>query len=167
MVTICDYPSSLFPISFLLLPWLLHPRTHHFAGRCTLVLPKIHQAIPRVEAGDSWVRLKKYDCDPSKFYDVRVSGSVTNLGRIYYKCISCQAFEWGYSYDLKENFHEATLTDAQGPAPKVMNRDEFDELKSTVLGLCNKVDGLLSVADFIKYVVMFFVLLLVVAIIKP
>ena len=111
--------------------------------------------------------MKKCDCDPSKFYDVRVSGSVTNLGRIYYKCISCQAFEWGYSYDLKENLHEATLTDAQGPAPNVMNRDEFNELKSTVLGLCNKVDGLLRVADFMKYVVMFFLFLLVVAIIKP
>jgi hypothetical protein len=138
-----------------------------FCGKVYSGTSKRHQAIPRVEAGYSWVRLKKCDCDPSKFYDVRVSGSVTNLGRIYYKCISCQAFEWGNSYDLKENLHEATLADAQGPAADTMNMEELRELKSTVLGLCDKVDGLVRVAELMKYIVMFLLLLLVVAFIKP
>ena len=63
--------------------------------------------VNSIEVGDSWVRLKKCYCDPKKFYNVRVSSSINNLGRIYCKCISCQAFERGYDADLKENLDEA------------------------------------------------------------
>ena len=36
--------------------------------------------VNSIEVGDSWVRLKKCYCDPKKFYNVRVSGSINNLG---------------------------------------------------------------------------------------
>ncbi|CAO2832299.1 unnamed protein product [Amaranthus hypochondriacus] len=110
-------------------------RNSFFCGKLYFGTTKRQHAIPNVnsiQVGDSQVRLKKCDCDPSKFYDVRVSGLVTNLGRIYYKCISCQTFEWGYSYDLKVNLDEAALPEVQGPAPAVMNGEQFNEIKSTV-----------------------------------
>ena len=83
-----------------------------------------------IEVGDSWVRLKKCYYDPTKFYDVRVSDPINNLGRIYYKCISCQAFKWGYDADLKENLDEAAHPEVQGAAPVMMNGEQFAELKA-------------------------------------
>ena len=114
-----------------------------------------------IEVGDSWVRLKKCYCDPTKFYDVRVSGSINNMERIYHKCISCQAFEWGYDADLKDNLDEVVLLEIQGVALVMMNGKQFNELKAIVLGLSKKVDSLLKVVVFMKFVVMFYLLLMV------
>ena len=93
-------------------------------------------------------------------------GSINNLGRIYYKCISCQAFEWGYDADLKENLDEAALLEVQGATSVMMNGEQFNELKATVLGLSKKVDSLLKVVVFMKFVVMFYLLLVFLAIVK-
>ena len=122
--------------------------------------------VNSIEVGDSWVRLKKCYCDPTKFYDIRVSGSINNLGRIYYKCMSCQAFEWGYDADLKENIEEAAPAEVQGPAPVMLNGEQFNELKATVEGLSKKVDSLLKVLVFMKFVVMLYLLLVFLAIVK-
>ena len=112
------------------------------------------------------MRLNKCYCDPTKFYNVRVSGSINNLERIYYKCISFQAFEWGYDAALKENLDEAAHPEVQRAALVMMNREQFAELKATVLGLSKKIDSLLKVVVFMKSVVMCYLLLLVLAIVK-
>ena len=84
-------------------------------------------------------------CDSTKFYDVRVSGSINNQEIIYYKCMSCQAFEWGYDAYLKENLDEAADPEVQVATPVMMNGEQFAELKATVLGLSKKIHSLLKV----------------------
>ena len=80
--------------------------------------------------------------------------------------MSCQAFEWGYDADLKVNLDEAALLEVQGAAPVKMNGEQFNELKATILGLSKKVDSLLKVVVFMKFFVMFYLLLFVIAIVK-
>ena len=48
----------------------------------------------------------------------------------------------------------------------MMNGEQFNELKATVLGFSKKVDSLLKVVVFMKFVVMFYLLLFVLAIVK-
>ena len=84
--------------------------------------------------------MKKCYCDPTKFYDVRVSGLINNLERIYYKCISRRAFEWGYDVDLKENLNEDAHPKVQGAKPVTVNGEQFAELKATILELSKKID---------------------------
>ena len=80
--------------------------------------------------------------------------------------MSCQAFEWGFDADLKENIDEATPAEVQGVAPVMLNGEQFNELKATMEGLSKKVDSLLKVLVFMKFVVMFYLLLVFFAIVK-
>ena len=48
----------------------------------------------------------------------------------------------------------------------MMNGEQFAELKVTVPGLFKKIDNLLKVVVFMKFVVMFYQLLLALAIVK-
>ena len=67
---------------------------------------------------------------------------------------------------MKENLDEAAPSEVQGAAPVMMNGEQFNELKVTVLGLSKKVDSLLKVVVFMKFVVMFYLLLFILAIVK-
>ena len=80
--------------------------------------------------------------------------------------MSCQAFEWGFDADLKENIDEPTPAEGEGAAPLMSNGEQFNELKATVEGLSKKVDSLLKVLVFMKFVVMLYLLLVFLAIVK-
>ena len=80
--------------------------------------------------------------------------------------MSCQAFEWSYDADLKENIDEAAPVEVQGAAPVMLNGEQFNELKATVEGMSKKVDSLLKVMVFMKFIVMFYLLLVFLVIVK-
>lgn len=47
-----------------------------------------------------WVKWRRCNCEPMKFFDARVSMLRNNPGRPFYKCTGCGEFDWVHDDEL-------------------------------------------------------------------
>lgn len=82
----------------------------------------------RPQLNGYWVKFKKCNCEPTKYFDIKVSGSRNNPGRPFYKCFSCGEFDWVYEQDMMKvdgvDEEEATYTKVDAELNCVKERVE-------------------------------------------